>query len=265
MLIVGELINTSRKLIRMAVENRDRVYIQEIAEKQIRAGADYLDVNCGTLLNGETDAMKWLVEIIQETVQLPLCIDSPNPQAIDAGLALCQNGQSMVNSISGEKERFESILPLVLKYQTKVIALCMDDNGIPETATDRMKVADKLVKDLTSAGVASANIYFDPLIKPIATSHKAGLEVLETIQIIKDSYPDVHFICGLSNVSYGLPHRKVLNQAFMIQTMVKGMDGYILDPLDNVMMGFVQASKLLLGQDEYCIQYIKASRNGLYA
>lgn len=264
MLIVGELINTSRKLIRAAVECRDRGYIQEIAVRQVRAGADYLDVNCGTLLDGEAVAMKWLVETIQEVIQAPLCIDSPNPQAIEAGLALCRNGQSMVNSISGEKERFESILPLVLKYQTKVIALCMDDTGMPETAEDRLKVADKLVANLTSAGVSSSNIYFDPLIKPIGTSDKAGLEVLETIQTIKDSYPDVHFICGLSNVSHGLPHRKVLNQAFMIQTMVKGMDGYILDPLDNIMMGFVQASKVLLGQDEYCLQYIKASRNGLY-
>jgi len=261
---VGELINTSRKLIRGAVESRDRGYIREIAEKQAQAGADYLDVNCGTLLGGEEAAMKWLVETIQEAVQLPLCIDSPNPQVIEAGLALCRNGQSMVNSISGEKERFESILPLVLKYQTKVIALCMDDTGMPETAADRLKVADKLVKDLTSAGVASDNIYFDPLIKPIATSDGAGIEVLETIQAIKERYPAVHFICGLSNVSYGLPHRKVLNQVFMVQTMIMGMDGYILDPLDNIMMGFVHASKLLLGQDEYCLQYIKASRNGLY-
>lgn len=264
MLIVGELINTSRKLIRAAVESRDREYIQEIAEKQVRAGADYLDVNCGTLLDGETVAMKWLVEIIQEVVQAPLCIDSPNPLAIEAGLASCHNGQSMVNSISGEKERFENILPLVLKYQTKVIALCMDDTGMPETAADRLRVADKLVKDLTSAGVSCSDIYFDPLIKPIGTSDKAGLQVLETIQMINERYPDVHFICGLSNVSHGLPHRKVLNQVFMIQTMVKGMDAYILDPLDNIMMGFVLASKLLLGQDEYCLRYIKASRNGLY-
>ena len=264
MLIVGELINTSRKQIKLAVQNRDSLFIRDIAQKQADAGVDYIDVNCGTLLEEEPAAMKWMVNTIQEQVGLPLCIDSPNPVALQEGLALCRSGQPMINSISGEKERFETILPLVLKYRAKVVALCMDDTGMPESAADRQRVADKLVKSLTEAGVTTDNIYLDPLVKPISTGDQAGREVLDTIQSIKMNYPGVHFICGLSNVSYGLPNRKVLNQAFMIQTMTMGMDGYILDPLDKTMMGFVHASRALLGEDEFCLNYIKASRKGLY-
>lgn len=208
--------------------------------------------------------MQWLVETIQSQVQAPLCIDSPNPKAIELGLAFSKNGQPMINSITGEKERFGQILPLVLKYKTKIVALCMDDSGMPETAKERLGIAKKLVQQLTAAGVPEDDIYLDPLVKPISTGHKAGMEVLETIYGIKQLYPNVHGICGLSNVSYGLPNRKVLNQAFMIQTMSMGMDAYILDPLDKTMMGFVYASQALLGKDEFCMQYLSAHRNGLY-
>ncbi|MDA8229384.1 MAG: methyltetrahydrofolate cobalamin methyltransferase [Desulfitobacterium hafniense] len=264
MLIVGELINTSRKAIKPAVENRDAVFIQDLAEKQVGAGADYVDVNCGTMVFNEEETMAWLVETIQEKVTAPLCIDSPNPKAIEVGLSLAKNGQPMINSITAEKERFNTVLPLVLKYKTKIVALCMDDSGMPETAEDRLRIADRLVADLTTAGVPEDDIYLDPLVKPVSTGDKAGLEVLETIYGIKAKYPKVHGICGLSNVSYGLPNRKTLNQVFMIQTMAMGMDGYILDPLDKTMMGFVYASKVLLGKDEFCLEYLTAHRNGLY-
>ncbi len=264
MLIVGELINTSRKSIREAVENRDAAYIRDIAGKQVQAGAGYIDVNCGTLLDSEAEVMGWLVETVQEAVQAPLCIDSPDPKTLDTGLSLARFGQPVINSISGEKERYEAVLPLALKYKAKVIALCMDDGGMPVTAGDRMRVVRKLVPDLVCAGVPMGDIYLDPLIIPVGTSDQAGSEVLETIRRIKAEFPEVHIICGLSNVSYGLPNRKLLNQAFMIQTMTAGMDAYILDPLDHTMMGFYYASQALLGKDEFCMNYLSAYRNGLY-
>lgn len=263
-LIVGELINTSRKAIKPAVEDRNAEFIMDLAQKQVDAGANYVDVNCGTMVFNEEETMAWLVNSIQEKVQSPLCIDSPNPKAIEVGLSLCKYGQPMINSITGEKERYETILPMVLKHKAKVVALCMDDSGMPETAEDRMRIADKLVADMTAAGVPEDDIYLDPLVKPVSTGDNAGMEVLETIYRIKQKYPKVHGICGLSNISYGLPNRKVLNQIFMIQTMTMGMDGYILDPLDKTMMGFVYGSNALLGQDQFCMNYLTAHRKGLY-
>jgi cobalamin-dependent methionine synthase I len=264
MLIVGELINTSRKAIKPAVENRDAAFIKDIAQKQVDAGANYVDVNCGTMVFDEEETMAWLVETVQSQVSAPLCLDSPNPKALEAGLSLVKNGQPMINSITAEKERFATILPFVLKYKAKIVGLCMDDSGMPETAAERLRIADTLIHDMVAAGVPEDDIYLDPLVHPVSTSDKAGLEVLETIHAIKQKYPKVHGICGLSNISFGLPNRKILNQVFMIQTMAMGMDGYILDPMDKAMMGFVYASQAILGKDEFCMNYLKAHRNGLY-
>lgn len=262
--IVGELINSSRKAIKPAIESKDEAFIQDLAQKQVDAGANYVDVNCGTMVFNEPETMQWLVETIQQKVNAPLCIDSPNPKAIEVGLSLVKNGQPMVNSITAEKERYNTILPMVLKYKAKIVALCMDDSGMPETAEDRLKIATRLVSDLTAAGVAEDDIYLDPLVKPVSTGDNAGMEVLETIYQIKQKYPKVHGICGLSNISFGLPNRKILNRVFMIQTMTMGMDAYILDPLDKIMMGFVHVSTALLAQDPFCMNYLTAHRNGLY-
>lgn len=264
MLIIGELINTSRKAIKEAVQKKDANYIQQVAREQLEAGANYIDVNCGTMINNEIEIMEWLVKTVQEAVEVPLSIDSPDPKVIEAGLRLVKYGQPMINSISDEKERFDSILPLVVKYNAKIVALCMDDTGMPETGEDRVRVAKSLYLKLTEAGVSDENIYFDPLVKPISAVEKAGVEVLESIKLIKILYPNVHFTCGLSNVSYGLPNRKVLNRLFVVQTMTLGMDGYILNPTDKEMMGVIYASLALLGQDSYCMNYLKAHRKGIY-
>jgi len=264
MLIIGELINTSRKVVKPAVEQRDAVFIQELAKKQVESGAHYVDVNCGTMVHDEVETMEWLVRTIQEAVSAPLCIDTPRTEAMEAGLAAVKNGQPMVNSITAEKERYVAVLPLVLKYKAKVIALCMDDTGVPTSAEQRITIVKKLVGDLTAAGVPEDDIYLDPLVTPISTGDNCGNDVLDTVRFIRKEFLLVHAACGLSNVSYGLPNRKILNQAFMIQTMDAGMDAYILDPLDKAMMGFVYASQALLGQDSFCVQYLTAHRKGLY-
>ncbi|MBS4023240.1 MAG: methyltetrahydrofolate cobalamin methyltransferase [Dethiobacter sp.] len=264
MLIIGELINTSRKAVNVAVCSGDASFIQHLAQEQIEAGADYIDVNCGTNVGREPEVMSWIVNVIQEKVKAPLCIDSPNPRALEAGLALCKFGQPMINSISDETDRYEQILPLALKYKAKLVALCMDSTGVPETALDRMRVVDSLYKKLTVAGVPEEDLYFDPLVKPISSVDKAGIEVLETIKLIKEKYPKVHFACGLSNISYGLPNRQILNRVFVAQTMALGMDGYILNPTDKGIMGEIYAGKALIGQDSYCMDYIRAHRRGLF-
>lgn len=263
-LIVGELINTSRKAIKPIVESWDEEALKKVAKDQDEAGAHYIDVNCGTQVHNEPEVMKWMVETVQEVTDKPLCIDTPNPEALKVGLENHRNGQPMINSISNEKERYEAILPLVQKYNAKVISLCMDDSGMPETAADRIKVIDEFVPKLLDAGIPLDDIYLDPLLKPIGTSATAGTEVLDTIRYIADNYPEAHTICGLSNVSHGLPNRKYLNQAFLIQTMTSGMDAYILNPLDKRLMAFLFSSQALLGKDDYCGQYLSAHRSGLF-
>ncbi len=265
MLIIGELINTSRKAIREAADARNAEYIQEVARAQAATGADYLDVNCGNMVGHELEIMQWLVETIQEAVDTPLCIDSPDEGALRLGLSLLKPGyRPMINSISAETKRFGAVAPLVREFNAKVVALCIADSGMPASADDRLAIATDLVEGLAKEGVVEDDIYLDPLIKPLSTNDRHGREVLDAIRLIKEKYPKVHFTCGLSNISYGLPNRAVLNRLFVVQTMTAGMDGYILNPTDKAMMGLVYASQALLGQDKYCTRYLKAHRKGLY-
>ena len=264
MLVVGELINTSRKLILEAVEKREALYIQEVAKLQEQGGANYLDINCGTMVSEEIAVMEWLVNTVQGVTDLPLCIDSPSAEALEAGLKLVKSTTPFINSISAEENRFNSVLPLVKKYKAKVIALCIEDAGMPITAEDRLRIATHLITRLEAEGINQGDIYLDPLIKPISTGDTYGWEVLQSLKLIKESFPNVHFMCGLSNVSYGLPNRGLFNRLFVVQTMAYGMDGYILNPTDKAMMGCLYVSTALLGKDRHCRNFLKQYRTGLY-
>lgn len=259
-LIVGELINSTRKSIAQAIEQKDAAYLRDLAQRQAQAGAGFIDLNAAAG-GDEVENMIWLVELVQGAVDVPLCIDSPNPLALEAGLAHCR-GQAMVNSISAESERWDKVLPLVQRYGSKVVALCMDDAGMPETVEDRLRVAAKLVSGLTSAGVGEEDIYLDPLVKPLGVNHEFGLEILRSTRVLKERYPKVHVISGLSNVSYGLPERRLLNRVFMLMSSAMGMDAFILDPLDQTLMSLAAAAKALVGEDEYCLDYIAGVRAG---
>lgn len=259
MIIVGELINTSRKEVLAAVKERDVQFIQDLAKKQVEAGAFYVDVNAGMLLDEEPEAMKWLVETVQDVVDSPCCIDSPNPEALKVGLEV-HKGKALINSISLEKERFDKVLPLIKEYKASVIALCMSDAGMPKGIEDRVANAKELVERLNAAGIPNEDIYIDPLIQPVSTSSDSGLAASESIKQIMENHAGVHTTCGLSNVSYGLPKRRLLNRAFLVQCMAAGMDSAILDPLDKDIMSIMYASEVLLNRDEYCLNYINAER-----
>lgn len=261
MVIVGERINTSRKSIDPAVRNRDIAFIQQTAKDQAEAGANYIDVNAGTLLSEEPAALEWLVKTVQNAVSLPLCIDSPNAKATEVALSVHQ-GKALINSISGEKNRFTAMLPLVQKYHTSVIALCMDDEGLQETPEKQLMKASELQKRLLDAGIPEQDIYFDPLVRPISATPESGRLVLETIRLFKSEFSKSHIICGLSNVSYGLPQRKLLNTSFLLMCLAAGLDAAILDPLDKRLMSLLAASKVLLNQDEFAGEYIALARDG---
>lgn len=263
MVIVGELINTSRKAVKQAIEQKDAQFIQQLALDQAKNGATYIDINCGTMVGDEEREMSWLVENVQSVVKTPLCIDSPSSKALEIGLGLCKNGQQMINSITAERARYDAVLPLVLKYNCKIVALCMDDRGIPGTVEACFPIVDELAKKLTGAGVPEEDIYFDPLVTPLSTKSEAGMDVVNTVKYIRNTYPDMHTICGMSNISYGLPRRKVLNQAYLMHLMCAGMDGFIMDPLDMQLMSLYHASQALLGLDPFCSKYLKSYRRSM--
>ena len=262
MVIIGEKINSTLKSARQAMENRDAQAIASLAMRQLEAGAAYIDVNAGAFFGEEAEILGWLVGAVQGAVSAPVAIDSPNPAAIKAALAANRFGKPIINSITGEKERFGAVLPLAMEYGAGVVALCMDDGGIPETAEGRVEIADRLVGDLAREGVAACDIYIDPMVRPIGTGPGHGVVALETIREVRRRHPDAHIMCGLSNISFGIPARRLMNQAFLVAAMAAGMDGAILDPLDRRLMAAVYAGEALLGLDDYCMAYIAKFREG---
>ncbi|HAA90599.1 MAG: Methionine synthase MetH [Thermoanaerobacterales bacterium 50_218] len=259
MLIVGELINSSRKPIAEAIQAQDAEAIKKVAKEQYEAGAHYIDVNAGTFVGKEAEYMEWLVKTVQGATDAPCCLDSPDPKVIERGLAV-HKGTAMINSISLERERFEALVPIISGTDLKVIALCMSDEGMPETKDQRMKIADKLINLLVQKNVKIENIYVDPLVQPISTNSIFGVEFLNAVEEIMERFPGVHTICGLSNVSYGLPMRKLLNQNFAVMAVAKGLDALIINPLDKRMMANLIAAEALVGRDQYCMNYLKAYR-----
>lgn len=263
MIIIGERINSTKKSIAKAISERDAAYLQDEAIKQVNAGATMLDANCGTLpAEDEPDALAWLVETLQTVTAVPLCIDSPNADALARGLAVHKNGRPLINSISGESGRYKRILPLVKEHKAAVIALCMDDSGIPATYDAALAVGVKLVGSLLAEGVAVEDIYFDPLLRSVATSGETVLDTLKLMEAVAKKFPGIHITCGLSNVSHGLPERRHLNRAFLVLGIRHGLDAPIIDPTDPVARSLIFAANALLCKDKFCLNYTRAYRQG---
>ncbi|MBW1894617.1 MAG: methyltetrahydrofolate cobalamin methyltransferase [Deltaproteobacteria bacterium] len=264
MIFIGELINSSRKSIETAIEAQDVQAIQQVALIQAEAGVDYIDVNAGTFVDKEQEYIKWIVQTVQRVTDKPCAIDSPDPKVIETALAVHQ-GTAMINSISLEKERFEKLLPIVAGTDLKVIALCMSDEGMPETVDDRLKIADKLVNGLLQNNVKVENVFVDPLVQPLSVNNNFGMEFVLAVEQIMTRFEGIHTVCGLSNISYGLPARKFLNQTFMVMAIARGLDGAIVNPLDKKMMASIIAAEALAGKDDFCMNYLKAYRAELFA
>lgn len=262
MIIIGERLNSTNKAARTAIESRNASFVHDMARKQADAGAMYIDLNAGMFVEDEPERLEWLTRTAQEAVDVPLSLDSPNAGALERALKVVRT-KPIINSITLERERYDSVLPLVLEYGTGVIALCMDDNGMPETTEERVAIADRLISGLTAKGIDISDIFIDPMVRPIGTGSHYGTVVLETIRRVRSEFPEVHITCGLSNISFGLPARKVINQAFMIAAMTCGLDCAILDPLDRKLMAFIYATEALLGKDDFCVNYLTKYREGL--
>jgi len=261
MLIIGERINTSRKQIDEAVEKRDAAFIQEDVKAQVEAGAQIIDVNSGSRIGSELEDLIWLIDIIQEAVPVRLSLDSSDPRCLLETVERVQE-IPMLNSTTAEENRFEQMATVIQKRECDVVALCIDDRGIPKSADQVMENAKKVIEDLEKIGVNRERIYLDPLIQAVSTDTEAGLTALEAIEGIKREFEGVNTVCGLSNISFALPKRPVLNRTFLTLAMRAGLSAVLIDPLDKRTMGNLRATEVLLGRDEYCLEYIKAFREG---
>ena len=247
----------------IAITERHADFIKELAQKQADAGATWLDVNAGTHPNREADDLIWLIETIQSVVDTPLCLDSANPAALAVAIKAV-NKTPMINSINGELERLDGILPLVAKHGCQVIALAMDGKKIPETVEARVAVIDTVMQKTRAEGVPDEHIYVDSLAMTIGTNIQSGVIACDTIRAIHQSYPEVHFTIGLSNISFGLPARSYVNRTFLALAMAAGLDSAILDPLDRELQATILATELVLGKDRHCLNYTRAYRAGVF-
>jgi 5-methyltetrahydrofolate corrinoid/iron sulfur protein methyltransferase len=261
--IIGEKINGTRKHVAQAIAERDADLIKDLAQKQAEAGSTWLDVNAGTHPGKEPDDLIWLIENIQSVVDTPLSLDSANPKALEIAIKAV-NKTPLINSISGEPDRLEKILPIVAEYGCEVIALAMDAKKIPESFDKRMEVIDKVIEHTRATGVSDDKVYVDPLAMTIATMNQSAVIACDTIRAVHEKYPEVHFTMGLSNISFGLPSRKQVNRGLLILAMQAGLDSAILDPLDKELQAAIVTTELLLGKDKHCLNYLKASRKGLF-
>jgi len=260
--VIGERINTSRKKVQEAVTTRNAEYIVDDVRQQQEAGAAFIDVNAGARIGHEPEDMKWLLETIQPVVSIPLALDSPDPTVLEMAFGMVDQ-DPMINSISLEKERFEAMMPFLKNKNCRIIALCMADTGMPVSADDIVDRADMLVKELNGIGIPTGSIYVDPLVQPISTDINKGMMVLDAVRGIKTNYPDIHITGGLSNISYGLPQRKIINRTFLTLMMASGMDSAIVDPLDTKIMATIKTSEMLLGHDQFCMKFLKGVRSGI--
>jgi len=262
MKIIGEKINGTRKAVAAAIANRDAEFIQNLAKKQVEGGAHWLDVNAGTHPDQEVDDMLWLIDLIQGVTDVPLSLDSANPTALTAALSAVKK-TPLINSISGELDRLNKVLPIVAQHGCEVIALCMDDKGIPADVEGRLAVARKLFDATRAANVPDEKVYVDALVMTIATNTEAGCATLDTIRAIHAECPQAHISLGLSNVSFGLPARSLVNRTFLTLAIAAGMDTAIIDPNDRELKAALFATDLLLGYDKHCLTYTRAYRKGL--
>ncbi|MFZ1946329.1 MAG: dihydropteroate synthase [bacterium] len=259
MIVIGERLNSTRQRVLEALRDRNQAFILAEAAAQREAGAAYIDLNAAALLSGEIDALTWAVPLLRREAGVPLAIDTPNPDAMEAGLRL-HGGRAMLNSLTGEETRLKRLVPLVKEFKPAVIALCLDDGGIPTSADQELRVAVRITDLLVKQGVNPEDIFVDPLVRPIAVDHEAARLFLESLRLIKRSMPQVRTVAGISNVSFGLPERKALNRTLLALAIDAGLDAAILDPLDRSTMSSLAAAEALVGRDPSLKNYLAAAR-----
>ena len=258
--MIGERINpTGRKKLALSLEQGDMSVLQEEALRQVAAGAQILDVNVGISGGDEAALMVRAIKAISEVTDTPLCIDSAKPYVLAAGLAVYK-GKALVNSVNGEEARIKEVLPLVARYNAAVVCLTMDDKGIPTDVAARLKIADRIINEASKLGISIEDIIIDPLAMSVAADDQAGLSALNALSQIRENF-GVNQTIGASNVSYGLPDRPFVNSVFLAMAVVRGLTCPITDPTNWRIKETLLLSDLMLGKDEFSMNFIAGFRD----
>lgn len=261
MIIIGEKINGTIPVVREAIEKRDAEFIADLAIKQAAAGADYIDVCASTSPELEIEALTWLIEVVQEATDTPLSIDSANPRVIESVFKYV-NKPGLINSISEEGDKCAILLPLLEDNNWEVVGLTCDNNGIPSDVQTKLNITKLMVDKATKYGVTPDRIHIDPCVMALSTDNNSLLNFTSEIAEIRALYPTIHITSGLSNISFGLPARALMNKTFMALAIQAGMDSAVMDPLNRDLMGTIFAAYALLGKDRHCRKYSQAFRQG---
>ncbi len=257
--IIGERINpTGRKILAEEMKNGDYSRVEADAIAQVEAGAHMLDVNAGIPLADEPRILAEAIRLVQSITDVPLSIDSSIVEALEAGLAVYQ-GKALVNSVTGEDEVLERVLPLVAKHKAAVVAISNDETGISEDPNVRFAVAKKIVERAADFGIPHSDVVVDPLVMPIGAINTAGVQVMALVRRLRDELK-VNTTCGASNVSFGLPNRNGINSAFLTMAMGAGMTSAITSPLHPEVMQAVRGGDVMMGHDPDCSRWIRAYR-----
>jgi len=257
--VIGELINSTRGEIAKALESKDETLIRRLARGQLEAGAQVIDLNAGQSMENEVRDLQWLIGVVEDELgkDVRLAIDTSDPEAMEAGLKTC-SGRPVINSISNEKGK-ENLIALAAESEAEMIGLAMGEHGMPKTADDRVEETRALLAKCDRAGLAKERLYVDMICMSVGSSPEQGVHVLNAVQRAKQEL-GVKTFAAVSNISFGLPNRHLLNRTFLAMLIEAGLDGAIVDPTDRGMMDTVYASRALLGRDNYCMQYIKQQK-----
>lgn len=251
MFIIGERINGMFRSVARAIAERDEGAIAELARRQVDAGANALDLNTGPTEGDPADVMGWLVRTVQDAVDVPLSLDSPKPHVLAAGLAAAR-GQTIINSTSGARDRLDALLPLAADSGAALIALTIDERGIPRNAESRAEIALTIVARALEAGISPDRLYLDPIVLPVSAAQDQSAAALQAMPIFRSlCEPAPHLIIGLSNVSQGTTTRSLINRTYLVMAMANGLDAAILDPNDGDLMDALRTASVLLNQEIY--------------
>lgn len=261
MIVIGEKINGSIPSVAKAIAERNADWIRNLAKIQAEQGADYIDV-CASVKDDEVEVLHWLIDLVQEVTDTPICIDSPNAQSCVDAIPFCKK-PGLINSVSMEGNKCDIVFPAIANTSWQCVAL-LCAKGIPSSAEERLEVFDDLMAKAREYGIAASRLHIDPLVEMLCTAEDGISMVVEVMKKIREKEPSIHITGAVSNISFNLPYRKILNQAFLVLSMNAGMDSAVMDPTNRDLMGIMYATEAMLGLDDYCMEYISNFREGIF-
>jgi 5-methyltetrahydrofolate--homocysteine methyltransferase len=266
MIIIGEKINASIPSIKQAVKAHDADQLKQSALMQEDAGAHVIDINVGTgegTAEDEKRNMAWLVDLLKIYIKGQLCIDSADPTVLEAGIRAGQNRVGLINSVKATDQSLSEVLPLVAQNDVSVIALAMNEKGIPMDVSGRIHACEKIIQHVEKLRLSHDKVFFDPIVMPVSTDTSQGIITIETLDAIRKEFPETRTVLALSNISYGLPCRSLINTVLLHLAMYYSVDAVIMNPLDTSLMAAIRAGQAVFGQDKHCRKYTRSFRKDI--